>query len=56
MNRLMKHLTGLSPPVSREVVVPLIRQTRNDPGEPRVDIKPKPSKEPKNGIRKRGGK
>jgi hypothetical protein len=49
---LIRNLTGLSPP--RRTESPPIRQTRNDPGEPREPVKP--SKEPKNGIRKRSNK
>jgi len=52
MLHLLRNLLGLSPPIKVDTLT--IRQIRNDPGEPREPVKP--SKEPKNGIRKRSDK
>jgi hypothetical protein len=61
MRNILRAVLGMSPPIERSSEVPTIRQTRNDPGEPRIHIvspkkAAKPSKEPKNGVRKLGDK
>jgi len=63
MLTLLGNLTGLEAPTKPQPEVPEIRQTRNDPGQPRtfpsgrvVTVPPDPeppSQEPQHGIRKR---
>jgi hypothetical protein len=53
MYTLVKQMQSILIPKKAETEVLPIRQTRNDPGQPR---EPKPSMEPKNGLRKRRDK